>query len=110
MAVEGVSFRVARMSFGRRAELLERVRELSNGHEFHAAGESIVDKAQAAAQSMAVDRVYWQWGLLAIEGLTIDGQPATQESTWASGPEELAAEILKAIRGEAWLSEDERKN
>jgi hypothetical protein len=59
---------------------------------------------------MEVDQLYWNWGLLAVEGLIIGGEPATKESLLERGPEALVHEILTAIRRECGLSEDERKN
>ncbi len=106
----GVEFEVARMSFGRRLELMKQVRALSQRQEFHQAGESAADQMEAAVLSMEIDRIYWQWGLQAIHGLTLDGETATVETLWTRGPEALTREILTEIRGEAGLNEDERKN
>jgi hypothetical protein len=57
-----------------------------------------------------IDRVYLEWGLEAVEGLTVDGETATPALLIDRGPAELAAEILARIRSECGLSEDERKN
>jgi hypothetical protein len=51
-----------------------------------------------------------KWGLAGIEGLEIDSKPATPESLIERGPEELVREVLAAIRREAGLSEDEKKD
>jgi hypothetical protein len=48
--------------------------------------------------------------LQAVEGLELDGAPATPESLAGSGPEELFREAVAAVRAEAGLSEAERKN
>lgn len=109
-ALAGVEFEVVRMSFGRRLELMKQVRTLSQRQEFHQAGETAANKMEAAVLSMEIDRIYWEWGVRAIHGLTLDGEPATAESAWTRGPEALTREILAAIREEAGLSEDERKN
>jgi hypothetical protein len=45
-----------------------------------------------------------------VEGLTIDGEPATAASVIEKGPVALADEILGAIQRECGLSGDERKN
>ena len=109
-ALLGVEFELARMSFGRRLELMKQVRELSQRREFHQAGETPADRMEAALLSMEIDRLYWQWGLRAVHGLQLDGVPATVEGLWATGPEALSREILEAIRAEAGLTETERKN
>jgi hypothetical protein len=54
--------------------------------------------------------MYLHWGLLSIEGLTIDGEPATAERLLEKGPEDLAREVVSAIKGQCALSEPERKN
>ena len=57
-----------------------------------------------------INPAYLKWGLHAIDGLTIDGAPASVESIYAEGPPELVAEILGAIRLNMGLSEVEEKN
>jgi hypothetical protein len=57
-----------------------------------------------------VDRAYLEWGLEEVQGLTIDGEAATPAALIEKGPMGLAGEILKRIRGECGLTEDERKN
>ena len=57
-----------------------------------------------------VDRAYLEWGLLAVEGLTIDGEAATPPAVVDKGPLELATEILGRVKAECGLSEIERKN
>jgi hypothetical protein len=106
----GVRFRVARMSFGRRMELMRRIRELARSMEFLQAGSEPGDKMDAAVAEAEIDRVYAAWGLQAVEGLELDGAPATPESLADSGPEELFREAVAAVRAEAGLSEAERKN
>jgi hypothetical protein len=66
--------------------------------------------AQVALLAAEIDAIHLRWGLESISGLEIDGAAATAESLLAAGPEELVAEILAAIRREAGLDEDERKN
>jgi len=48
--------------------------------------------------------------VLGIEGLDIDGAPASVDSLLASGPEPLVLEILRRIKADAGLDESERKN
>jgi len=45
-----------------------------------------------------------------ISGLLIDGQPATSDALFASGPEELLREVVDRIKRECGLTDDERKN
>jgi hypothetical protein len=106
----GVRFKIARMSFGRRLELTRRVRELSRRFEFLQAGSDAADRIEAGLISAEVDRLYLLWGLAAVDGMEIDGEPATAERLVETGPELLCQEILTAIKAECGLSEDERKN
>jgi len=107
----GVSFQVRRMSFGRRIELTRRLRELLGKLEFLEAGDGgSANEAEAALLGGEIDREHLRWGLASIEGLEIDGEPATPESLIESGPEDLLREALGAVRRQAGLSEEERKN
>ncbi|HZU28680.1 MAG TPA: hypothetical protein VFA04_24355 [Bryobacteraceae bacterium] len=108
--VPGVQFAVRRMSLGRRNELIRRVRELSRQAEFHAAGDSTEDRLQAAAMALEIESTYIRWGLIWMEGLTIDGAPATTDLLISDGPEGLAREIAAAVKAQCALSESERKN
>jgi hypothetical protein len=98
------------MSFGRRTELLRRVRELTKKVEFLEAGPDLGDRAQAALAGREADRLYLEWGLVEVEGLEIDGQPACPASLIDRGPEELCHEVLRAIHAECGLNAEERKN
>ncbi len=106
----GVTFRVARMSFGRRMELMRKVRELARRMEFAEAGDGAGDKMDAALLRTEIDRLYLEWGLLEVSGLELDGVEATPELLVDKGPEELVREALAAVRAEAGLNEAERKN
>lgn len=109
--VMGVSFRVERMSFGRRLELIRELKGLLGRLQFVQAGpEGPEREAEAALVAGEIDRIYLRWGLRGIEGLEIDGAPVTPDSLVEKGPEELVEEVLAAIRREAHLGEDERKN
>jgi len=107
---EGVSFSIARMSFGRRSELMRRIREVAGKVEFLEAGSDPREKIEATLLASEIDQQYILWGLVKIEGLDIDGQAATPELLISAGPESLCKEILAAIKGELGLSQDERKN
>lgn len=109
-AMEGVRFAVARMSFGRRQELVRKIREIGRKAEFLAAGLDVKDKLEGAVLACDVDRAYLECGLVAVEGLTIDGVTATPEGIIEKGPVELTLEILSKVKVECGLSEDERKN
>jgi hypothetical protein len=106
----GVSYTVAKMSFGRRVELTRRIRELAARKEFLEAGDAPADKMEAALLASEIDRIYALWGLKDVTGLEVDGLAATPESLAASGPEDLFREALAAIKHQCGLSEAERKN
>jgi hypothetical protein len=109
-AAPGVRFTIARMSFGRRVELIRLIRDLAGRTEYLRAGDDSNEKLEAALLATEIERLYLTWGLLKVDGLTIDGQPATLESIVASGPEELCREMASAIRAECGLTEEEQKN
>ncbi len=106
----GVSYVVARMSFGRRVNLTRQIRNLAGRQEFLSAGDSASEKMDAALLSSEIDRLYVLWGLQEVRGLNLDGVPATPEALTASGPEELFREALAAVKQQCGLSDDERKN
>jgi hypothetical protein len=106
----GVSYTIAKMSFGRRVELTRRIRELAARKEFAEAGDTPDEKMEAALLASEIDRVYLVWGLKEVTGLQLDGEAATPESLAASGPEELFREALTAVRHQCGLTEAERKN
>ena len=65
---------------------------------------------EASILAQEIDAMYLHWGLLSIEGLTIDGEPATAVGLLEKGPEELSREVVSAIKEQCGLSEPERKN
>lgn len=109
-AAPGVTFTVAKMSYGRRLELMRRIRELARRMEFLEAGQQPGDKMDAALLNAEISRLYLTWGLREISGLLLDGVSATPETLAESGPEELFREALAAVQAETGLSEAERKN
>jgi hypothetical protein len=109
-AYPGVWFTIRRMSFGGRLELLRELRDLMARAEFASAGESAADRMEGAMLEGEIRRRQVQWGLVSLEGLEIDGEPATAESLLAFGPEDLVTEIQSAIQAQLGLSEEERKN
>jgi hypothetical protein len=109
-AIPGVAFLIAKMSFGRRMELVRRIRELTRRYEFLNAGQSTEEKLDAALLSAEIDREYVAWGLHELIGLEVDGVVATPEVLASAGPEDLFREVVSAIKAECGLSETERKN
>src|SRR4051812_3638845 len=107
---EGVCFRVARMSFGRRVELMRKVRELARRMEFLEAGEDPGERMDAGLLKAEIDRMFLLWGLIGVSGLILDGAEATPETLVERGPEELFCEALTAVRRETGLTDIERKN
>jgi len=109
-SVPGVRFVIHRISFGRRMELSTRVREISQKAGFLEAGNAVQEKIEAGILAQQIDAMYLDWGLVGVEGLTIDGEAATPAHVIEKGPEALAREIVSAIKGQCGLSEAERKN
>jgi hypothetical protein len=109
-AMPGVAFVINRISFGRRMELSRLVREISKKAEFLEAGTDLQERIEAGVLAHEVDAMYLRWGLVSVEGLTIDGVPAASEHLIDKGPEELTQEIVAAIKAQCGLSENERKN
>ena len=108
--VAGVRYRIARVSFARRLELVRKVRDLAQRIEFLEAGGDATEQFEGSVLGAEIDRLYLEWGLQAVEGLVIDGELATPCSLIEKGPECLAREIVRRIRSECHLSEEERKN
>ncbi len=106
----GVKFAIHRISFGRRMELSRRVREISRKAEFLQASTELNEKIEANILAQEIDAMYLQWGLVKVEGFMIDGEPATAAQLLEKGPEDLAREVVGAIKEQCGLSEAERKN
>ena len=106
----GVEFVISRMSFGRRMDLIRRIRELTLKCDFLNAGSSPSENLEAALLSAEIDRLYVNWGLQQLIGLEVDGQTATPELLASAGPEALFVEAVAAIKAECGLTEAERKN
>ena len=54
---EGVRFTIARMTFGRRIDLMRRVRQLSAQLEFEHAGPDVEDRLQASLLGAEIDEL-----------------------------------------------------
>jgi hypothetical protein len=107
---EGVRYAIRCLSVARRILLARRIREIGRGVEFFEASADPREKLEAAVLAAEIDRAYLEWGLEAVEGLTIDGEAATPATLIETGPMDLATEILARIKAECGLSEGERKN
>jgi hypothetical protein len=106
----GVEFVIARMTFGRRIELMRRVRDLATRLEYFEAGRDAKNGMEASLLGAEIDRLYLRWGVEEIIGLELDGFPATIDALIDRGPEELFIEALAAVKRECGLDENERKN
>ena len=107
--LKGVRYATRRASLSGRLELLNKVRELVLRNEFLKNGE-LAEQLEASMADVMVQRLYLEWGLAEINGLNIDGQPATTEMLIEKGPETLTDEIITSVQAELGLSEEERKN
>jgi hypothetical protein len=105
----GVRFATRQISLSGRIELTRRIQDLIFKNDFLRAGDSL-EQAQASMADLLARRVYLEWGISEIEGLTIDGSPASVQDAIEQGPERLCEEMAAAIQGELNLSEAERKN
>ena len=108
--VPGVKLTIAKMSFGRRVELMRRVRDLARRTEFLAASEEAGERMDAALLHAEIERLYVIWGVKAVSGLAVDGSVAGPELLAEAGPEALFREALAAVHRETGLNEEERKN
>lgn len=108
-AIRGVRFSVREPSLGNRIELTRKLHELTLRNEFLAGGREL-QQLELALAEMLVQKTLVEWGLIAVEGLKVDGETPTPTSLIAAGPEELVAEIAASIRSRCGLSEEERKN
>jgi hypothetical protein len=105
----GVTFVLAKMSFGRRVELTRRLRGIAQRVEFFEAG-GAGEKIDAALLTGEIDRLYVTWGVKELRGLELDGEPATPDSLAAAGPDDLFREAVAAVKAQCGLTDTERKN
>ena len=106
----GVEIVVAKMTFGRRLELMRLIRDLAAHAEFLEAGADAKDRMDAGLLGAEIDRLYVEWGVEQIRGITFDGEGATVAGLIAKGPEDLFHEALTAVKAGAGVDENERKN
>lgn len=110
LVLPGVSYEIRRISYAGRLALLREVRELVAKREYHQASDNPPDRLDAEITSREIRLSMLRWGLLSLDGLEIDGRPATVEDAINRGPEALAEEAAAAIEAQLSLSEEERKN
>lgn len=85
------------------------MRELTLRNEFLRAGDA-ADQLQASLSDLLARKLYLEWGLAEVRGLSIDGTPADVQGLIEKGPEKLADEAISMVAEETGLSEQERKN
>ncbi len=105
----GVRFAVRRVSLQQRIELNHKLRELTMQYEFLKTGDAS-SQLEAAMSDLLLAKLYVEWGLADLEGLTIDGKKATPATLVSRGPEKLTDEVVQEIQAASILTEDERKN
>lgn len=105
----GVHFAIRRLSLVQKIELTQRMRELTIKNEFLQSG-NIADQLQAFLSDLFARKLYLEWGLTEIRGLSIDGSPADVQALLEKGPEKLVDEAVTMIGEETGLTEQERKN
>ncbi len=106
----GVIFTIFRMSFGRRMELVRRIREISGRLKFLESSSEFEEQVEANLLAQQIEELYVRWGLANLEGLSIDGEPAKTDLLIDKGPEGLVKEIASAVKSQCGLTEQERKN
>jgi hypothetical protein len=106
---QGVRFATRQISLAGRIELSRRIQDVIFKNEFLRAGDAL-EQAQASMADLLARRVYVEWGIAQIEGLMIDGSPASVQDAIEQGPERLCQEMVQTLQGELNLSEEERKN
>ena len=105
----GVTFTVAKMSFGRRTELMRQVRELGRKVEFLEADGTRGRRWTGRCYGRKSTVYIVKWGLRAVAGLKLDGVEATAESLAEAGPEALFREAAAIVRAQAGLSAENEK-
>src|SRR5690242_19711892 len=83
-----VTFTISRMSFGRRLDLVKRVRGLAQQLEFFRAGTDAQERVESVLLAAEIEKLYLEWGLIRVNGLDLNGAPASKDEVIACGPEE----------------------
>jgi hypothetical protein len=105
----GVRYALRRITLGQRIELTRRARELARQNDYLRSGDN-GDRLEALLGDLLVQKMYLEWGLAAVEGLTIDGVTAEPVDLIERGPEALADEVMTTLRSYLVLTDEERKN
>jgi hypothetical protein len=105
----GVRFAIRRLSLSQKIDLTQRTRELTQKNEFLRSGDA-ADQLQASLSDLLARKLYLEWGLAEIRGLSIDGSPADIAALVDKAPVNLVDEVISMIQSETGLSEQERKN
>jgi len=106
----GVTFTIRRMTLRQRIYLLTDLHALYREHDFSKAGTSQADRINAHLSSLRIDEIFLRWGVLAIEGLSVDGKRLCVEDLAEYAPEGLVREILFRIRESIALDPGDEKN
>src|SRR5690349_20900946 len=85
-AISGVRFAVRQPSLSNRIELTKQLHELTMRNEFLAGGRE-PEQLELVLAEMLVQKLLVEWGLVAIEGLDVDGKRATTANLIEAGPE-----------------------
>ena len=105
----GIHFAIRRSSLAQKIELTRRMRELTIKNEFLQSGD-VADQLQASLSDLLARKLYVEWGLVEVRGLSIDGSPADVQALIEKGPERLIDEVIAMIGEQTGLTEQERKN
>ena len=106
----GVEFVLGRMTFGRRIDLMRRIRDLAVRVEYFEAGRDAKNQMEASRLGAEIDAIYVEWGVEEIRGIEIDNEPLTPRLLIDRAPEALFLDALAAVKAGCGLNEAERKN
>lgn len=106
----GVTFTIRQMTLRQRINLLKELHDLYRELEFSNAGTSKTDRLNTQLNGLRIDEVFLRWGVLAIDGLIVDGKAVAASEISEAAPEDLVGEILSRIRECIALNSGEEKN
>ena len=105
----GVEYVVLRMTFGRRIELMRRVRDLAARLEYFEAGRDAKNGMEASLLGAEIDRLYIRWGVRRDSRARSRRSAGDVEALIESGPEDLFFEALTAVKAECGLDGERKK-
>jgi hypothetical protein len=108
-SLPGVKYAIRRITLAQRIELARRARELAGQNEYLRTGDA-VDQLEATMGDLLVEKLYLDWGLAEVTGLSIDGTAVSAADVIQRGPERLTHEIAQTLRSYLVLTDEERKN